>query len=292
MTKNNKTEIKGKHRIMAGIVLFNPNKERLTQNIDAIYPQVDKIVLIDNCSTNGIHIETRKKIDITLIRNNTNKGIAFALNQIMEYAFGHNFDWVITLDQDSVVSNNLINTYIPLADINKVGIISCKTKDRNFKEIDQDEIKPDRVVKYCITSAALTNVKAWKEVNGFDNQMFIDWVDWDICIALRHKGYKIIRTDRTYILHELGTKTRIKHLWKWSFLILNRSATRYYYVSRNWIYLGRKWKDENLFIKIIQVVKMAIIVMIYEGNKIKNAKAFFNGFIDGFKMHLKPQYDE
>lgn len=46
---------------MAGIVLFNPNKERLTQNIDAIYPQVDKIVLIDNCSTNGIHIETRKK---------------------------------------------------------------------------------------------------------------------------------------------------------------------------------------------------------------------------------------
>lgn len=61
MTKNNKTEIKGKHRIMAGIVLFNPNKERLTQNIDAIYPQVDKIVLIDNCSTNGIHIETRKK---------------------------------------------------------------------------------------------------------------------------------------------------------------------------------------------------------------------------------------
>ena len=111
MTKNNKTEIKGKHRIMAGIVLFNPNKERLTQNIDAIYPQVDKIVLIDNCSTNGIHIETRKKIDITLIRNNTNKGIAFALNQIMEYAFGHNFDWVITLDQDSVVSNNLINNW-------------------------------------------------------------------------------------------------------------------------------------------------------------------------------------
>lgn len=37
-------------KYLAGIVTFNPNIERLDQNIRAIYPQVSHIYIVDNGS--------------------------------------------------------------------------------------------------------------------------------------------------------------------------------------------------------------------------------------------------
>lgn len=274
-------------RVLAGIVLFNPDIERLQQNIDAIKVQVDKLILVDNGSTDTCYREKLEKKDVEYVRNDSNLGIAYALNQILQYAYDNNFSWALTLDQDSVVAPDIMRVYSEIADKDKVGIVCCKTIDRNFTELHQYENEPDHEVKYCITSASLTNVEGWKKVGGFDDSMFIDWVDWDICIALRHCGYKIIKTDRTHILHELGTNTRIKHIGKYQFLILNRSAFRYYYVARNWIYLGRKWKKERLAVKLLQVLKMLLVALLYESHKWKNLKAFVRGTVDGFKMKMK-----
>ena len=85
----------------------------------------------------------------------------------------------------------------------------------------------------------------------------------------------------------MGTNTRIKHIGKYQFLILNRSAFRYYYVARNWIYLGRKWKEERLAVKLLQVLKMLLVALLYESHKWKNLKAFVRGTVDGFKMKMK-----
>ena len=273
-------------KVLAGIVLFNPDIERLRQNIDTIIGQVDKLVLVDNGSDDTAYTDALDMSGVEYIKNEYNRGIAFALNQILQYAYSNGFSWALTLDQDSVASKNLMSIYSGIADTDKVGIVCCKTIDRNFVESHQEEELPDREVKYCITSASLTNVKAWNEVGGFDSSMFIDWVDWDICIAMRHHGYKILKTDRTYILHELGTNTSIRHFCGIQLMILNRSAFRYYYVARNWIYLGRKWKEENLVVKIMQVIKMYLVALIYETGKWKNTKAFARGMYDGFRMKI------
>lgn len=39
-------------RVLAGIVLYNPEIGRLQENIDAIYQQVDTVLLIENGSSN------------------------------------------------------------------------------------------------------------------------------------------------------------------------------------------------------------------------------------------------
>ena len=44
-------------KILAGIVLFNPDIERLKQNAAAILPQVDCLLAVDNGSTNLEEIE-------------------------------------------------------------------------------------------------------------------------------------------------------------------------------------------------------------------------------------------
>lgn len=165
----------------------------------------------------------------------------------------------------------------------------CETKDRNFETSPETDRSSIKELKYCITSASYTNVQAWKKCGGFDTQMIIDWVDWDICIAMRHKGYKILKTPFTYILHELGTNTKLMQIGSHQYLILNRNPYRYYYVARNWIYLARKWDDESLIKNILQNIRKIAIVVIFESNKWNNFKALVKGTIDGFK--LKPVYD-
>ena len=46
-----------KTRICAGIVLYNPDIERLSDNIDSVISQVEKIYLVDNGSKNINKIE-------------------------------------------------------------------------------------------------------------------------------------------------------------------------------------------------------------------------------------------
>lgn len=46
-----------KMHTFAGIVLFNPEIERLKENLQAIVPQVVEVVLIDNCSQNIAEIK-------------------------------------------------------------------------------------------------------------------------------------------------------------------------------------------------------------------------------------------
>lgn len=87
-------------RILAGIVLYNPDIGRLIENYNAIVNQVDDVLIIDNGSDNYNDIDNYfndKKVQI--IRNYNNLGIATALSQIMEYASSNEFDWVLTLDR-------------------------------------------------------------------------------------------------------------------------------------------------------------------------------------------------
>ena len=43
---------KNNAKVVAGIVLYNPNVKRLIKNIDMIAPQVEKLILFDNHSEN------------------------------------------------------------------------------------------------------------------------------------------------------------------------------------------------------------------------------------------------
>ena len=55
--------------IIAGIVLYNPDISRLKENISAIRPQVDKVVLIENGSSDLTYLDSLSH-DLELIVNN------------------------------------------------------------------------------------------------------------------------------------------------------------------------------------------------------------------------------
>ena len=127
-------------RVCAGIVLYNPSIDRLEANILSILDQVNSIYLVDHGSKNVSEIEKFLKSfnskKIVFEHNLENKGIAYALNQILFFANSNEYDWFLTLDQDSVCSPCLIEEYLKHVDHN-VGQLTCNIVDRNVGKIDE-----------------------------------------------------------------------------------------------------------------------------------------------------------
>ena len=272
-----------KTKILAGIVLYNPNTQRLKENIEAIMSQVDDIVIIDNGSAESSYNNIIETFDnIICIRNEKNMGIAYALNQICGYAYTHGFDWVLTLDQDSIATPGMVDVYRSIAN-DKIGILGCWIHDRGYQideswGIEHETFETD----WVITSAAFTNVKAWKDCRGFDNGMFIEWVDWDICESMRKVGYKIMKTYKTKLIHELGHDTRLVKIRHHLMQVMNHKPIRYYYSVRNRIYMARKYKHIGLWEQLKEIGFKLYTVERYEKNKLQNFVAIIKGTIAGF----------
>ncbi len=274
-------------KILAGIVLYNPEIERLKENIDGICEQVDGIVLIDNGSEN-LNIVLNNICDyknIEIIKNAENLGIAAALRKIMDYAIKKEYDWVITLDQDSVCEKGLIMAYSEYFEMESVGMLTCNIIDRNISiERGFEDNQKYREVKMCITSAACMNVKTYQNCDGFDDKMFIDGVDFDICFNLKKYGYKIIKINYDGILHEIGRGKDIKILGK-CFRIYNHSPWRNYYMTRNAIYLLKKYPDElSVFEFIKKEIITEILILVYEKMSIRKLINRWKGIIAGIKL--------
>lgn len=205
--------------VAAGIVTYNPDVERLKENIESILKQVSELCIVDNGSDYLKEIEeTAKYYSVKLIVNDKNHGIAVALNQIMMYTKECKMEWYVTLDQDSIAPDNLINEAAGLLNNKEIGQIVPVIYEAQAGEYcylgHEKNGKSVQEVTKGITSASVYRVSAWEECGRFDEDLFIDYVDYDFSMRLRLKGYKIYRINNAVLTHEIGNSFSIRFLGK------------------------------------------------------------------------------
>ena len=192
------------------------------------------------------------------------------------------YERLLTLDQDSVAPYNIIEEFEKYITYQDIGTLCPVIYDRNKGE----EIKAKEgsiEIDECITSGSLLNIKAWNKIGGFDENLFIDGVDFDICYRLKKNGYKILCIQSVVLLHELGHIEYHRFLF-WRVLVKNHSAFRKYYIARNIIYIAKKRKSVLLVVKgLLQEIKMLGIVILYEEDKLNKSRCICRGIYDGFK---------
>lgn len=261
--------------VAAGIVIYNPEISKLQENIESIRDQVMQIIIYDNGSSNINDVKNMLSIykDCCFIEGSENSGIAAALNHIFQYAIKHEYNYVLTLDQDSVTPKNLISCYFRYLQ-KDVAIYTPLIKDVNMSDTFEKPHGQTEFVKRCITSAALTSCSAWKDINGFDESMFIDCVDFDFCDRLIEHHYKIIRVNEVILQHEIGHITYHK-FFCFKIPVKNHSSFRKYYIARNTIYLARKHHSFLQEMKaILQILKQILLVIYFEKDKRKKYPHF------------------
>lgn len=274
-----------KENVCACIVIYNPNTDRLKENLSAVYNQVNEVYLLNNGS---INIDDVKKLlenfsNVVLVDLKENLGIAKALNAGFELAETKSYSWVLTLDQDSVAYPELVAQYLNYIELDDVGQLTCVIQDRNTEAVSM--LNEDySIVDWCITSAAFVKLVAWKAVKGFDEKLFIDGVDYDFSLSLNEMGFKTYKINYCGLLHEIGKISRIIKIFGKNHPIYNHNASRRYYICRNNIYLARKHKSLSLFKAFFNNVARIFFVFIFEKGKIAKLKAGIKGLFDGYKI--------
>ncbi len=275
MEKNNTKQF------IAGIVTYNPNLIRLKSNIESVISNesIERIILVDNHSKNIQNI--RELIgnysQIQLVCQPVNLGIANALNLICKKAVNLGYLWVVTLDQDSQLAPQAIDTFQPYTLQDTIGIICPRIEDLNMGTLYSTAKSGHEDIKLCITSGNLVNLKAWQAIGGYTEELFIDGVDFDFCIKLRNAGYRIIRIYDTYLLQEIGYGKRSK-ICGHCVSIMNHPPLRLYYITRNYLYIGKKYHQMRYW--ATEVAKRIIIILVYEKKRREKIKFILQGVHD------------
>lgn len=268
-----------KNKIIAGIVTYNPNIDRLRENIRSIICQVHKLIIIDNNSLNKSEIYLLgKEYDFDIIKNKENYGISNALNQILNYAKINGYEWIISLDQDSVVDLYLVKKYSSFFDMPQVAMLTCNIKDRNSTLKTKAYTEPYCFVSECITSGCCANTNILSKLGGYDNNLFIDAVDLEMCYRIISNGYKIIKINYDGLLHELGYITNLNFGTR-ILSIFNENAFRNYYISRNLLYCFFKTKNFHF---IVNLLKHIFKIIFYENDKCNKISFICKGIKDAF----------
>lgn len=295
--------------IAAGIVTFEPDLDRLKQNLECIDAQVERTIIVDNGSLNAEAVVelARAHPRVSVLRLPENLGIAAALNRASEWAARGGFDWMVTLDQDSVAPAGMVSELVAVAKLDRrAALVTPYIVDRNKQTVaDYQALSLPRVTEYrqaarrgAITSGALTDVNVLRRVGGFDERFFIDYVDYDLNQRLLLSGYKILRANRTYLLHEVGRARRtwlrvprkdVAGTWHLeTFYSFGHSEMRCYYKARNRVLFTRKyWRAIGLTHEgVWQIPQQVALTVLFESGRWRKLLSFIRGVWDGIRLTL------
>lgn len=276
--------------ICAGIITYNPTLTDVSTCLEALCNQVERVIIVDNASKNvkGLQEVVSKYANVTLVKNSQNIGFAKALTQVFEWAKSQGFNWVLTLNDDSVVPSNMISEYKKIlenqgnlvnqknAKNSKIAIVCSLLKNRLDGTILHSKCHEDE----CITSGSLTSVEAWQEIGGFDEWLEIDGVDFDFSRRLVRAGWKIVECQNVIMEHQIGKARSINLIIKHP-IVWNHNANRKYYIARNMQVVDYKMGTYSYVKSLRAVVRDMIFVALWEKNKFAKIRAMIRGFKDG-----------
>jgi rhamnosyltransferase len=279
-------------KIYAVVITYFPEDQHI-KNILETAKQVDKVVVVDNGS--GVEIEnklgqlTTKNSNIEIIKLGDNLGIDKATN-IGIKSNESNYDFVMTLDQDSVLGENMVKTmldwYHNYEKKEAVGEITPLI-------VNPTEVAPHGDGEYEIkdtvmASGRIIRTSMFQEIGYEDEWFFIDGVEWDFTYKLSLAGYKSFQINKARLNHNLGEQVMHRFFGK-TIIYTSHNKIRKYYITRNYLYMFFKYgaKFPRTFWQVfIDQSKTELKMLIYDkerGVKIQYIMWGFWDFLRGVK---------
>lgn len=236
MSQDNAADTAGE--LVVVVPVHDPG-DGLLDLVSALGSQVSRVVLVDDGSTEagaGAILSRCGELGATVLRHDSNRGIAAALNTGITEAMASAPYAVLTLDQDSAVGPDFVATLLGalvmaqaaglrvglVAPERVTGIPSQATAYANGFALGRDPVQ----------SGLLLPRATIEQVGGFDESLFIDGVDADYALRCLDAGLRVVVALGAILDHRLGATHELRVAGHR--LALVRSAPfRYYYLARN-----------------------------------------------------------
>lgn len=265
-----------------GVIVYNPDDsvfERLME-----YAKITKyLIIFDNSDKINSVSEKISSNFSSYYFHIDNIGMSGALNKIFKVSIELGLDILLTMDQDSDFSNDSILRTLKIMR-NKIEpdvAIYCP----NYRKIYLDETSGEEVqskckidrnrivtVDYAMTSGSFYRVETLGQLLPLDN-LFIGYVDQDICYSLRIKQYTIKMIGEVIFDQRVGEKVSNSFINR-IFRTIYQGKERYFYMFRNNLYLQNKYKDHREIKSslIKNLIRISINLLLFEKNKLKKIK--------------------
>lgn len=264
--------------ILAVVVSYNGGID-IRDTVNAILNVVDLVYIVDNASNpynkNILEcLNKYEKVEVEFLSENV--GIGAALNLGVKKARENNFDWILTMDQDSVFKVGFLKSFDSCK--NEYQDVCVMTPNVNNSSKQSNCYKVD----YAITSGNLIKVNVFKNVGLYNEILFIDGVDFDFSFRLVNSGYEIFNVPEAHLDHCLGD-VEPKYFKRFH---TYHSPLRRYYIFRNHFYLIRNFWRTHSFILIKMSISRVVYIFtitIFGHLRLKSYKYIFKGIFDSFK---------
>lgn len=282
----------------AVIITFHPDAE-FRLRVAALSAQIGFVFIIDNGSgsaTAAMLTALESPGKIATIYNDTNLGVAAALNQGLRRAREEGYRWAVTFDQDSTVlprfAEIAFGVYRQCPERARLGVIGSAYKDPTVDDLKRINRHPAAsayaVRRTAITSGCLTSLDAFGVVGPFLEDYFIDGVDEEYCLRLRRHGYVVVSASEVALTHSIGRMS--EHRWIGvRYLTTNHSALRRYYMTRNvLVTFVRYWSAEPGWVirKAFWQVYELLGIVLFESDKVRKLTAAAFGFLHAFTHRM------
>lgn len=271
--------------IAAVVTTFKPDGSILT-NLKRIAAQVGLVILVDDTgqAARGEAPDFSKINNLRYIKNKANIGIAASLNAGVARAAEEGFNWVIALDDDTLVSETYIADVFEFIQGNQlpdIGLVAC-SRGVGVRAASRDEEK-FFTKRTLITSGSVFSVDVFRRVDGFDEGFFIDLVDFDFCTKIRKIGCSIVMLNKYGMDHKVGN-SQMKNFLFLKFVIYNHAPFRFYYQMRNVFFFVKKHFAFDPLLStyiFLDVFRLPLKALLFEREKLKRLSYLAVGLFDG-----------
>jgi rhamnosyltransferase len=262
--------------IVAVVTVFHPDHS-LLENLKAVRPQVDNIVVVDDGSGPSADalLDSVAAAGDSVVRLDANSGIAVALNRGIDRARDLGATSVLTLDQDSAVTADHVARTAEAYRAAKAGSPVGFVVPEYFSSVRQSvpgSGTPPRADHRAIQSGMLIPLDAIDRIGPFREDLFIDLVDLEYILRSESRGFPGVAAPGLNLEHSLGASYEnrlfgipIRLPLLPSTLTLS-SPFRYYYRARNRIVVnrlhGRRFGGRLRRDTLIDVLHFANVVLV------------------------------
>ncbi len=256
------------------VVILNFNRwENTVECLDSLRKiEINKntkleIVIVDNASKDDSVKEIKNKYPkITLLENKINKGFTGGCNTGAEYALENGADYVMFLNNDTIVDQGLLSTLVETAGEQSVGGVLPKIyfyrghefhKERYQKkdlgkviwyaggemdwdnligknigvdEVDCGQFETKREVGLATGCCFLVKREVLDKIGLFDEKFFLYYEDADLSERVKKAGYKIMYEPKAFMWHKNAVSSGG-----------SGSVLQDYYITRNRLLFGMRY---------------------------------------------------
>jgi GT2 family glycosyltransferase len=264
------------------------------------------VVLVDNGSTDGSVPSFRQRFPhLQILETGTNLGFAAGNNIGIRWGLERGADYVLLLNNDTVVSPDFLEELVRIAEGNRrIGFVGPKIYYYNYHrrkdviafaggqfriwrgrlvqvgagEVDRGQYDVVREVDYVEGSCLLARVEMIRTVGLLDPDYFMYWEDTDWCIRAAKAGYKAVYVPAARIWHKEPPRAT------------GKSSAAYYYFGRNVIRLVKRHATLRQLLRFAfsffgLEMWRTLFVSFALHRSLAQPRAYLGGIIDG----LRPQ---